>query len=351
MKQLLKALASLLPPGVRHALRGTVRALRARYKLRRALRYDADRFARHSGMTGLHTPASHAAAIIKTYHRIEKGLSLPEPRPGFGAQAARQLIEELSGYIDVCGPDEVTRAALNAMNEYLVFNRGCGVTVDSAITDGVSRLQFLQGNIAIAYGLGGIRPVTREGIHAAAAMDLEAFFASRYSVRQFSDQQVDMALIEKAAAMAQKTPSVCNREAGRVAVISDKTFMNRAFSHQNGNRGFGDRADKLLIVAADQACFLNVGERYQAWIDGGMYAMSLVYALHSLGLGTCCLNWSVEPQADRALHADLGLPQQWAVIMMIAVGHMPECFSVAQSPRRPLSEVLRVLGDGQTPLS
>jgi nitroreductase len=349
MKQLFKVLASLLPSGARRIVREQVRALRARLRMRRALRYDADRFALYSGMKGLHTRASHAAAIIKTYHRIEKGLALPAPRPGFGAQAATQLIDEVSTYIDAYGADEVTRSALNAMGEYLDFNSGCGLRVDAAITDGATRLRGRQGDIASACRLGGTRAVTREDIHAAAARDLENFFASRYSVRQFSDRSVDLTLIEKAAAMAQKTPSVCNREAGRVAAISDKALMARAFSHQNGNRGFGDQADKLLIVAADQSCFLNVGERYQAWIDGGMYAMSLVYALHSLGLGTCCLNWSVEPDVDRALRADIDLPQQWAIIMMIAVGHLPDRFTVAQSPRRPFSEVFRVIGSDQAP--
>jgi len=345
MKKILKRLASLLPQDLRHALREHVRALRSRYRLWHALRYDAARFAQHSGMKGLGSRATHAAAIIKTYHRIEKGLALPAPRPGFGAQAAIQLIEELSTYIDAYGADEVTRAALNAMNEYLDFNNGHGVMLDAAITDGVTRVRARQGDIASACRVGGTREVTRDEIHAAAERNLEHFFASRYSVRQFSDRSVDLTLIEKAAAMAQKTPSVCNREAGRVAVISDKALMARAFSHQNGNRGFGEHADKLLIVAADQACFLNVGERYQAWIDGGMYAMSLVYALHSLGLGSCCLNWSVEPSVDLALRKELDLPEEWTVIMMIAVGHLPERFTVAQSPRRPLSEVFRLFGD------
>lgn len=346
MKKILKGLASLLPPGLRHTLREQVRALRARYRLRRALRYDATRFAQHSGMRGLRSRATHAAAIIKTYHRIEKGLALPAPRPGFGAQAANQLIEELESYIDAYGADEVTRSALNAMSEYLGFNCACGVEVDAAITAGWTRLSGRQGDTASACSAGGTSVITRADIQASALMNLEPFFASRHSVRQFSGEEIDMSLIEKAAAMAQKTPSVCNREAGRVAVISDKALMARAYSHQNGNRGFGDQADKLLIVAADQACFLNVGERYQAWIDGGMYAMSLVYSLHSLGLGTCCLNWSVEPEADLALRADLGLPQQWVIIMMIAVGRLPERLTVAQSPRRPLSEVFHVIDRG-----
>ena len=48
----------------------------------------------------------------------------------------------------------------------------------------------------------------------------------------------------------------------------------------------------LLIIAMDLKAFVPAHERYQHWIDGGMFSMSIIYALHSLGLSSCCLNWS-----------------------------------------------------------
>ena len=71
--------------------------------------------------------------------------------------------------------------------------------------------------------------------------------------------------------------------------------------------------------------------------------MTLVYALHAQGLGTCCLNWSVEPSQDKAFKAAAGLPKHDAVIMLLAVGHLPEAFDVARSHRRPIDEVLQFL--------
>ncbi|MBT9455300.1 MAG: nitroreductase family protein [Burkholderiaceae bacterium] len=189
----------------------------------------------------------------------------------------------------------------------------------------------------------GTRLVRRNEIHAAAKHDLSAFFAQRYSVRQFAAEPVQAELIEQAVRMAQKTPSVCNRESGTVFVVTDKARMAELMALQNGNRGFGDQAGALMIITSRQDTFLSAGERYQAWIDGGLFAMSLIYALHSLGLGTCCLNWSVEPQADRALKAASGIPTDHAVIMMLALGHLPDEFRVANSPRRPLTEVLHYL--------
>lgn len=71
-----------------------------------------------------------------------------------------------------------------------------------------------------------------------------------------------------------------------------------------------------------------------------MFSMSLVYGLHSLGLGTCYLNWSVKNKQDKELKMIAGIPDSDLVIMMITVGYLPEEFKVAQSPRKPLKEVL-----------
>ncbi len=68
--------------------------------------------------------------------------------------------------------------------------------------------------------------------------------------------------------------------------------------------------------------------------------MSLVYALHSLGLGSCCLNWSVEKEHDEKLHAVTGIPASEMVIMMIGVGALPDSLQVAQSPHKPVGTLL-----------
>ena len=173
-------------------------------------------------------------------------------------------------------------------------------------------------------------------------IDLTEFFACRYSIRNFTDEEVDYNLIEQAIRMAQKTPSVCNRQSSKVYIFRNEEDRQLVLSYQNGNRGFGHLVNKVLIVTSDLQNFVSVGERNQCWIDGGMYAMSVVYALHSLGLGTCCLNWSVEYEVDRRLRKAANIPDSEAVIMMIAVGHIPEQLSVAQSPRKSIEEVMVV---------
>ena len=116
-----------------------------------------------------------------------------------------------------------------------------------------------------------------------------------------------------------------------------------ALSLQNGNKGFGHLASHVLIVASDRACFASIGERNQPWIEGGLYAMSLVYALHALGLGTCCLNWSVDNQRDAELKQALAIPASYAIAMMIAVGSLPDIIPVAESRRLDPGEFLEII--------
>jgi hypothetical protein len=145
-----------------------------------------------------------------------------------------------------------------------------------------------------------------------------------------------------------RTPSVCNRQAWRVYVFTDDEDKRRVLQHQNGNRGFGDRISQLLVVTCDLSAFVTIGERAQAWVDGGMFSMSLVYALHFAGLGTCCLKAPNEIREDRALRRVCGIPDCEVVIMMIAVGHLIEEFAVAQSARRALEEVVQFREDSRT---
>jgi nitroreductase len=187
---------------------------------------------------------------------------------------------------------------------------------------------------------GGTMSLLASAVRRDACLDLQSFFRSRHSIRQFGEGSVPRQVIESAVSMAMYSPSVCNRQSWRVHVYTEPQAKASVLSLQNGNRGFGDQAAHVLIVASEIESFASVGERNQCWIDGGMFSMSLIYALHSLGLGTCCLNWSVEKEKDSALRTVAGIPDSQAVIMMIAVGPLPEVLSVARSARRPLNHIV-----------
>ena len=282
------------------------------------------------------------ALITKDYHRIEKALALREPRTAFGQDTIKALVLGIEKYQHCYGGDETVQIALNTLISYYNFNLERGHDDKHLFQTIMSLKSKTTTEDGVASHRGGVLKLRKEQTISEAKMDLRAFFASRHSIRNFSNEEVEMGLIEQAVEMAQKTPSVCNRQSSRVYIFCSDEDKKRVLNYQNGNRGFGDQINKVLLVTSDLQNFLSVGERNQCWIDGGMYAMSIIYALHSLGLGTCCLNWSVDYQMDQKLKKAAGIRDSEAVIMMIAVGHLPDEFMVAQSPRKKVHEVLTI---------
>jgi nitroreductase len=302
-------------------------------------RYDLQRFLRASSVSGrFGTDGKLRAWIEADVHKIEKALALKDPRTGFGKPVVNRLIDSLELYAQAHGNAAPVPLALNTLEAYRRFHDARGAA-DQAMW---ARIEGLATRASAGeFCGGGVLHVDRAHVLARAERDLASFFEARHSIRHFAAEPVDPMLIERAVRMAQRTPSVCNRQASKVHVYSEPVDRQRVLACQQGNRGFGEQAQVALVVTVDLETFFSVGERNQAWIDGGMFAMTLVWALHSLGLGCCCLNWSVERERDAHVHEVGGIPDTEVVIMMIAVGHLPETLNVAQSVRRPLEEVLR----------
>lgn len=316
-------------------------ALFARLQLRvstaKNFRIDRQRFSSQSGVAREVERIKLQARITMDYHRLEKGLSLRAPRPDFGAQVTRELIANLAVYGREFGADVLTATTCKVLDEYLEFRRKQG-TEDPAIVAAVNGVRNVLKQPDLACG-GGTIEIDADDILRRSRIG-EDFFTSRHSIRDFSDRPVEVELLQAAVRMAQRTPSVCNRQAWRVHVARGAALKERWLSLQNGNAGFRSQIACALVVVCDLRHFVSVGERNQAWIDGGMFAMSLAHALHSLGLGTCFLNWSVTADADRKLRPLLKVTQHDVIITMLAVGHLPDRLRVAHSQRKHLDEVL-----------
>ncbi|MCC0179590.1 nitroreductase family protein [Waterburya agarophytonicola K14] len=244
-------------------------------------------------------------------------------------------------YIEKFGFDDLANICLSVLEQYFQFNQDRQIA-NPELEAWIGKTNRIHGHIRGELQTGGSHPFTKQELVESTRLDLSGFFASRHSIRNFTNNSVSLDLISQAVQMAQFTPSVCNRQAARISVLHTAEDKEKALSYQNGNRGFGHTADKVLVISSNLKSYNSVGERNQCWIDGGMFAMSLVYALHSLGLGTCCLNWCVENDVDRSFKQELSIPDSDAIAMLILVGYMPDKIQVATSRRKHLEEVLFV---------
>lgn len=312
------------------AVRKAGAALGLRAPLNAAI--DAWRFSRarnvHARIAEMR-PEQAASHLLRTMHSLEKGLAMPEPSPGFGREKAGALIADAESYRKIYGEDRVFRMCMAVLADYAAYRQRRGESLDGLDIDRFA---------ALAQGQpGGARETTRAEIWERSRIDFARFAESRSSIRMFTGEPVPEADIRAAIAVAAKSPSVCNRACARAWHTTDPALMKRLLDQQFGSRGFGHLAGGLVIVTADMQAFYKTGERYQGWIDGGLFAMSLNYALHAQGYGVCMLNWSMDALHDRRFRKAFGIPDSQLVVMMMAIGHIPERLQVAVSPRRDLS--------------
>lgn len=299
--------------------------------------YDWFRFTKHAGARYTPSPSRLQYVVIKIYHRLEKSLALPGRRPGHGKAAVYALTKVLRQRIRPGSNLHFQeRVALRVLHEFIELEKP---HVD------YSKEQKLLAvtNANFQDEPGGALNLPRAHLQKGMLGDPQVFFGTRHSVRDFKPQPVSSEDLRLALELASTTPSVCNRQAWHVYYTEDRTVIDKALSFQNGNQGFGHRIPTLLVLAADLNAFDTSAERYQHWIDGGMYSMTLVWALHSLGLGSCCLNWSKDVLDDIKFRKALNVKKNHSVLMLLAVGHMQDNVAVCVSARTPIQEKITEL--------
>lgn len=328
----------LLRPLYSRARRNVVRFARLFYYA-----HDFMRVGRHMTLWPSHRPPEEqlAAKLFFFYHKLEKGLSMPGQHRLFGVPVVREVMAllvqwEQFGYRHSA---PAYRGALAALGGYL--NRLETENLDS--DDDISTVL----STFLGPRLGEPLPedqtpvvLTVEHVRSAACLpQIEKLYATRRSYRDFDCTAVPDALVARSVELAQLSPSVCNRQASKVYAISDPGEKERALSYQNGNRGFGHTAAQVLVVTSDLRFFTDAAERNQPYVDGGLFAMSLIYALQAQGVVSCCLNWCATEATDQAFHKEFGLPDFERVIMFIAIGNPKTQAFVPRSHRREASSV------------
>ncbi|MBE0471969.1 MAG: nitroreductase family protein [Methyloprofundus sp.] len=300
--------------------------------------YDFYRYIRYSStFSKLNNKNKVRALLIKDFHVIEKGLSLSKPRPGFGQVVVKRVIRYTALYIENYGVDSVVISSLNALIEYQRFNKKNDLCIQwlDVFLNNVSHV--LASNQSET---GGTINISRSEILEKSSGCFEDLANTRHSIRVFDVTPVSSEILKKAAIIARKTPSVCNRQTSHIFIFEDNKIKEDILSLQGGNRGFGDMASHIVAITSDLNCFSGANERNQAYVDGGLMAMTFVYALHSLGVGTCFLNWSVTSGVDRSLKKVANIPSSHVVISLLAVGNIPPDLKVACSARIDINEML-----------
>ncbi|AJY45017.1 nitroreductase family protein [Martelella endophytica] len=296
---------------------------------------DVRRFWRSSFTGAARNRENLRARIAIGLHFLEYGSALEGAKAGHGQEKANQLAADIDTFIAHFGPDATTEIALRTLESYLAFNDESGIDL-GAIRAVVER----HGNSRKSGLRGGVETVTADDIRRRGMIDFMSFAEARHSIRSYKNEPVPASSIEQAVRIAQQSPSSCNRQTCRARIWTEPSDIARITALQNGNRGFGDQLGGIAIITSDLAHWEHAHERYQAWIDGGMFAMSFAYGLHAEGLGAVMLNWSVTHDQDDRLRRLIDLPESELVITMVGFGVLPDRLKVPVSQRKPLDYAL-----------
>ncbi len=279
--------------------------------------------------------------LLFQFHKIEKGLVMPGPRRFFGQEPARAVINLLNTW-DLKGlplGDPVYLGALETLHAYkerlqsesLDKNDKVLSYVQSFLINHPTRTRLL----ATPHQLVSMNSDIANNPH-----HFDELVSIRRSVRSFTSMEVPREIIKHTVGLAQLSPSACNRQPCRVYLITDDIKKNALLALQNGNNGFGHSIPALAVITSDSAAFFDASERHEPYVDGGLFSMTLMYALSAQGLATCCLNWCVSPDKDVALRNILPLADSEVVIMLMAIGYPETDVLVPRSPRKSTDNVL-----------
>ncbi|MBQ8361076.1 MAG: nitroreductase family protein [Bacteroidaceae bacterium] len=256
-----------------------------------------------------------SAKIMLLMHQLEKGMSFTESKREFGAEKSQQLVAEIRKYIERYGINDVCRVAINVLNEFLSKENS---TRNEDIRTHIEML-CKEYAYVIKSDFAGVKLVSTPPIFNYEA--IEDFFASRSSVREFSDKPITDKELEAAIQIASYTPTACNRQTARLYHFNTKPMIKKMVDNQLGPQGWCYNATSCFVITVNQCYFGGGYERHQALIDGGLYAMNFVWGLHLNHIATCFKMFVREPKREKEFKRIANIPKNEIPVVLVLAGH------------------------------
>lgn len=285
------------------------------------------------------TKESKEALLLAEGHVLEKGITMPSRRLGFGYQKVRSLILHCNQWINEYGwESNALKFAISDLKEYKKNHDEGETLLPDDIIDGINRLTSKLKNEEFLESF-----VTTSEDYFSKTASFEELAKQRHSVRNYSSEPISVDRVIEAVRLAQTAPSACNRQGVRVKIINSKEKLSKVIALQNGNRGFGQLADKMILLTFEQGA-IEYEYRASGYIDIGIFTMNLLYALHEMKICACTLNAHLTIAQMANLREIVGYSDTEIPVVFIMIGNAPQGkFMIARSRRLDLNDICTVV--------
>ena len=161
----------------------------------------------------------------------------------------------------------------------------------------------------------------------------------RRSVRWFAQKSIPRNLIDKAVAVAAQSPSACNRLPYEFRIFDDSDMISKVAGLPMGTTGFKYNFPAVAVVVGRLRAYYHERDRHLIYIDGALAAMSFMYALETLSLSSCPINWPDLEVQEQKMADLLDLDPDERPIMLIAFGYPDPDGKVAYSHKKDVDEL------------
>ncbi|MGF2082641.1 nitroreductase family protein [Enterococcus casseliflavus] len=310
------------------------------FKLKKAYNYDLKKFINNYSSENIMISSKRQleSRLVFYSHSIEKGLSRKDFRYNFGYNVLKKLSNVMKVYIrkGYGTNDSAWLNTLSVLNCYQ--NKHVADKIPLEFFDDVFE-EFIDEIKESLSDLGGTNFLNNKLNIDNKEKNFEQLALERSSLREYSSEDVCNERLHNAVRIAMKTPSVCNRQSFECHIISDRNLIKEVLKIQSGLGGY-DTPPKLILVTSRISSFLSVSERNQQFIDGGLFAMSLLYAIEYENLAACPLNAMFDMKNEIKIKKLLNIDDSVSLIMFISVGNYLSEYNVPKSFRYDISDVI-----------
>ena len=171
-------------------------------------------------------------------------------------------------------------------------------------------------------------------------IDYLKFLKSRHSTRNYKNEAIKFEDVQKAMEMAKYSASSCNRQFIKVHFYPSGKMKENVIRYSIGKGGLYLEGVNTFIISFDTNALSGVGERNQGYFNAGLYSTNLVNAFHSLGIGTCFIQFNNSVKEEEELKKLNNIPEYERIAVILFAGYYDEKSIFAVSPRKDIKELL-----------